>query len=63
MPALAAAARFGGFFLRDFDFGIGDGLLDRRRQLYGSSLLRRHTLPIHVNLGGVTTPTFLPRSI
>ena len=29
----SASTRFGGFFLRDFGFGIGDGLLYRRRQL------------------------------
>jgi ubiquinone/menaquinone biosynthesis C-methylase UbiE len=29
------------FFLRDFDFGIGDGLLHRRRQLHRPSSLRR----------------------
>jgi hypothetical protein len=38
-----AKTRFGDFFLRDFDFGIGDGLLHRRRQLRGSSLLRRNS--------------------
>ena len=32
----------GCFFLRDFDFAIDDGLLHRRRQLRGTSLLRRH---------------------
>jgi hypothetical protein len=31
----------GGFFVRDFDFGIGDGLLRRRRQLHNTSSLRR----------------------
>src|SRR4051794_1104393 len=30
----SARTRFGIFFLRDFDFGIGDGLLHRRRQLH-----------------------------
>jgi hypothetical protein len=37
----SAKTRFGGFFLRDLDFGSGDGLLHRRRQLQGLSLLRR----------------------
>src|SRR5712692_3756268 len=30
----SASTRLGGFFLRDFEFGIGDGLLHRRRQLH-----------------------------
>src|SRR5262245_57661320 len=29
----SASTRLGGCFLRDFDFGIGNGLLRRRRQL------------------------------
>jgi hypothetical protein len=28
----SARIRFGDFFFRDFDFGIGDGLLHRRQQ-------------------------------
>jgi hypothetical protein len=31
----------GDFFLRDFDLGIGDGLLRRRRQLLRRASLRR----------------------
>jgi hypothetical protein len=37
--------RFGGFFLRDFDFGIDDGLLYRRQSFIEQSSLRRFTGP------------------
>ena len=37
----SASTRLGCFFLRDFDVGFGDGLLQCRRQLRGASLLRR----------------------
>jgi hypothetical protein len=41
-PKVDGGRRFGGLCLRAFDFGIGP--LDRRRQLHGSSLLRRFRL-------------------
>jgi hypothetical protein len=34
----SARARLGDFFLRDFGFGIGDGLLYRRRELQPTSV-------------------------
>jgi hypothetical protein len=37
----SARTRLGCLFLRDFDFGIGDGLLHRRRQHRRTSFLRR----------------------